>query len=115
MDRHQRRPIREASRPKAGRNGTSDRLGNVSTQADQVFWTAKEWSERTRMPYRSILTAVSRGELESVRPSGRKMGLILISDTSWERWLEAIETRKRIGPRLDELPGNRRLIDLALS
>jgi hypothetical protein len=87
----------------------------VSTQADQVFWTAKEWSERTRMPYRSILTAVSRGELASVRPSGRNNGVILISDGSWERWLEAIETKKRIGPRLTELQGNRRLIDLALN
>jgi hypothetical protein len=67
------------------------------------------------MPYRSILAAVSKGELDSVRPSGRNNGLILISDASWERWLEAIETKKRIGPQLTELPGNRRLIDLALN
>ena len=87
----------------------------MDMQADQVFWTAKEWSERTRMPYRSILAAVSRGELASVRPSGRNNGVILISEDSWERWLEAIETKKRIGPRLTELPGNRRLIDLALN
>ena len=115
MDSHERRPIREAVRPEAGRNGTPPRLGSVGTQADQVFWTAKEWSERTRVPYRSILAAVAKGELASVRPSGRNHGVILISDGSWERWLEAIETKKRIGPRLDELPGNRRLIDLALN
>jgi hypothetical protein len=115
MPSHEGRPIRAAAQHEGDRNGTPPRLGNVSTQADQVFWTAKEWSERTRVPYRSILAAVSKGELASVRPSGRNNGLILISDESWERWLEAIETKKRIAPRLIDLPGGRRLADLALS
>ncbi len=115
MNRHERRPLHEGAECEGDRNGTPRRLGNVSTQADQVFWTAKEWSERTRIPYRAILAAVSKGELSSVRPSGTNNGVILISDGSWERWLDVIETKKRIAPRLTELAGDRRLADLALS
>jgi hypothetical protein len=60
----------------------------VQETSEDKFWSAKEWAMRTRMPYRSILAAAARGDLNAVRPSGRAHGAILISEASWAAWLE---------------------------
>jgi hypothetical protein len=84
-------------------------------QVEQTYWTAREWGERTRIPYRSILAAVAKGELAGIRPSGTNRGCILISEASWERWLVEIEVKKRIPPPLSGPPVARPLSDFALN
>lgn len=88
----------------------------MEPQIDQVFWTAMEWARRTRVPYRSILAAASKGELAAIRPSGTNHGCILISEASWKRWLMEVEMKKRIPPRVPPRPtrSHVQLSDLAL-
>lgn len=84
---------------------------------EETYWSAKEWSERTRVPYRTILAAAARGELEAVRPSRSPNGIVLIAESSWSAWLSASRVRRRGGERVDlrRLPDSRRLSDLTLS
>lgn len=110
-----RRPLRHSAEPEVGRNGIAERPTDMKAQVEQIYWTAREWGERTRIPYRSILAAVAKGELSGVRPSGTNKGCILISEASWERWLAEIDVKKRVPPPLGDLPGDRRLSDLVLS
>ncbi|MGB7587300.1 MAG: hypothetical protein WBM00_01180 [Solirubrobacterales bacterium] len=67
---------------------------------DEKYWTAKEWAMRTRVPYRTILSATARGELAAVRPSGKAHGIILISESSWEAWLDHSRLRVRVPTRV---------------
>jgi hypothetical protein len=72
----------------------------VESPIDERYWTAKEWAQRTRIPYRAILTAAARGELAAVRPSGTGHGAILISESSWSAWLEGVRLGTRIAGRV---------------
>jgi hypothetical protein len=103
---------------RGGRRAARLRLVGVSSPIEETYWTAKEWALRTRFPYRTILGAVSRGELAAVRPSGTAHGVILISESSWGAWI----ARTRLGVRMPERieaslgqRGRRNLSDLALS
>jgi len=89
----------------------------VDSPIEETFWTAKEWSERTRVPYRTILTAAARGELEAVRPSGARHGIVLIAESSWSAWISASRLCRRRTRPLDlrPLPDSRKLSDLSLS
>ena len=80
--------------------------------SDQRYWSAKEWSIRTRIPYRAILAAAARGELVAVRPSGGPHGQLMISESSWSGWIE----RSRVSARvpLSRRTGVRSIRDLAL-
>lgn len=107
---------------KPGRNGRAARLGDVSSPIEETFWTAKEWSERTRVPYRTILAAAARGDLAAVRPSGSPHGIVLISEASWSAWLASSRMGRRSSalglrrlPSSRPRPGSRSLSDLALS
>jgi hypothetical protein len=94
------------------------RLEGVASPIEETFWTARQWSQRTRMPYRSVLRAVSRGELEAVRPSGSANGVILISESAWQHWLGEVGMKRRVGARIQPLSAkdrSRSLSDLALS
>jgi hypothetical protein len=96
----------------------AERLVGVSRPIDEIYWTAKEWAVRTRVPYRTILSAAARGELVAVRPSGTTHGVILISESSWSTWINGTRLRVRIPGRIGApLPmgANRNLSDLALS
>jgi hypothetical protein len=88
----------------------------VESPIDETYWTAKEWSLRTRIPYRTILAAAARGELAAVRPSGTAHGCILISETSWSQWLADKRLRRRGPARIEpsSAGGGRSLSDLAL-
>jgi hypothetical protein len=71
-------------------------------------------------PYALSLGAARRhpGELEAVRPSGGAHGVILISESAWQRWLGQVGMKRRVPARVEELPTNNRprsLSDLALS
>lgn len=94
------------------------RLGDVSSPIDETYWTAKEWAVRTRVPYRTILTAAARGELPAVRPSGSAHGVILIAESAWAAWMEGTRLRVRVPERI-AIPARsvstRDLSDLALS
>jgi hypothetical protein len=89
----------------------------MSSPIEETYWTAKEWAMRTRIPYRTILAAAARAELAAVRPSGRAHGVILISESSWQAWIDGSRLRSRVsGPVI--VPGRRStrsLADLALS
>jgi hypothetical protein len=101
-----------------GRIADGTRLEDVASPIEETFWTARQWSQRTRMPYRSVLRAVSRGELEAVRPSGGANGVILISESAWQRWLGEVGMKRRVGARVEPSPAkdrSRSLSDLALS
>jgi hypothetical protein len=89
----------------------------MSSPIDETYWTAKEWAVRTRIPYRTILKAASRGEVAAVRPSGTAHGVILISESAWSAWIEANPMRVRVsGSLAHSSPASRRsLADLALS
>ncbi len=94
------------------------RLKCVSSPIDEKYWTAKEWAMRTRIPYRTILSAVSRGELAAVRPSGTTHGCIHISESSWSAWIRASRPRVRVPGPLAARAGaeeQRSLAELALS
>jgi hypothetical protein len=100
-----------------GRKRRSKRLGDVSSPIEETYWTAKEWAMRTRIPYRTILSAASRGELAAVRPSGTAHGTILISESSWDAWIERVRMRVSASdriPRSARRP-SRSLSELALS
>ena len=105
--------------PQGGRNHHPSRLESVSTgsSAEQRYWTAKEWAMRTRIPYRTILSAAARGELAALRPSGTAHGCILISEAAWAEWTDRVRLRIRVPGRLGPLPraDRRPLADLALS
>jgi hypothetical protein len=91
---------------------------DVENPIEQTYWTAKEWAVRTRIPYRTILTAAARGELAAVRPSGTAHGVILISESSWAAWIERVRLRTRVPGRVDRRPltaERRSLAELALS
>jgi hypothetical protein len=86
--------------------------------SEETYWTAKEWAMRTRIPYRTILNAASRGELAAVRPSGTAHGCILISESSWAAWIEGVRLRTRVPGRVGghlQTSGHRSLADLALT
>lgn len=109
-------------RGRVGRNRRPVRLGDMESPIEETFWSAKEWSERTRVPYRTILAAAGRGELEALRPSGSPHGIVLISETSWSAWLTTSRLcRSSSGTALRRLPeprrrsGPRGLSDLSLS
>jgi hypothetical protein len=89
----------------------------VESPIDEKYWTAKEWAIRTRMPYRTILSAAARGELSAVRPSGTAHGVILISESSWASWLQASQLKTRVPGRVSDLRSAsvRPLSELALS
>lgn len=89
----------------------------VDSPIEETFWSAKEWSERTRVLYRTILAAAARGELEAVRPSGAPHGVVLIAESSWSAWISASRLRRRRSGRVDlrRLPDSRDLSDLRLS
>jgi excisionase family DNA binding protein len=99
------------------RNGSGHRLVGVESPIEETYWTAKEWAQRTRVPYRTILAAAARGELEAVRPSGTAHGAVLISESSWSAWLRASRLRSRPPIRIAGRRGGegRSLSDLALS
>lgn len=73
---------------------------------------------RTRIPYRTILSAAARGELAAVRPSGTAHGCILISESSWADWIEGVRLRTRVPGRVPQRPQSaerRSLAELTLS
>jgi hypothetical protein len=72
---------------------------------------------RTRVPYRTILAAASRGELAALRPSGTGHGCILISESAWVQWTEGVRVRVRVSGRVGPRPPGRgrSLDDLALT
>jgi hypothetical protein len=86
--------------------------------SEEVYWTAKEWALRTRVPYRTILSAAAHGELAAIRPSGTAHGVILISESSWQAWMDrarlTVRTPTRIGPSRPR-GGDGSLQNLALS
>jgi hypothetical protein len=101
-----------------GRNRSPQRLMDVERPIEEKYWTAKEWAMRTRIPYRTILSAAARGELAAVRPSGTAHGCILISESSWAAWIEGARLRIRVPGRVDRQPQARQrrsLAELALS
>ena len=73
---------------------------------------------RTRVPYRTILSAAARGELSAVRPSGSAYGVILIAESAWAEWMDGTRLRVRV-PESIPVPARstytRDLSDLALS
>jgi hypothetical protein len=90
----------------------------VSSPIEETFWTAKEWAVRTRVPYRTILSAAARGELGAVRPSGTAYGVILISESNWAAWLDGSRLRVRLHEHIASsrtTSAGRSLSDLALS
>jgi hypothetical protein len=89
----------------------------VESPIEETYWTPKEWSAHTRIPYRTILAAVGRGELAAVRPSGANKGVILISESSWQSWVDGSHLRTRVPGRMTAAPHGRSrpLADLALS
>jgi hypothetical protein len=94
------------------------RLEGMQRASEETYWTAKEWAMRTRIPYRTILAAAARGELAALRPSGTAHGCILISESSWEAWIDGVALRVRVPGRITrrELrPPERSLGDLILS
>jgi hypothetical protein len=94
------------------RNALADRLDHVGHSIDDTFWTAKEWARRTRFPYRTILAAAARGELEAVRPSGTASGVILISEAAWSTWMKQIRLKVGVPERVpDRLRPQRRSLD----
>lgn len=88
----------------------------MSGPIEETWWTAKEWAARTRVPYRTILTAAARGDLAAVRPSGRAGGIVLISESSWTAWLEGarLPVRLKAGAGPERRRDGRDLSDLAL-
>ena len=86
----------------------------VQETSEDKFWSAKEWAMRTRMPYRSILAAAARGDLNAVRPSGTTHGAILISESSWAAWLERNTLAAPTSTVRRIRPGAKQLGDLAL-
>lgn len=68
--------------------------------APEPMRTAKELAELTRISYRTILNAVNKGELESVRFSGSQRGTIYIADSAYERWIAKNRTQTVIKGRL---------------
>lgn len=101
-----------------GRIRPGERLKGVKSPIEDTYWTAKEWAMRTRIPYRTILSAAARGELAAVRPSGTAHGAILISESSWSAWMKEVRLRRRVPGRVDRSPrvaDRRSLADLALS
>jgi hypothetical protein len=92
------------------------RLAIQKAMIEETHWTAKEWAERTRIPYRSILAAVASGQLAAVRPSGTVHGCILITESSWAAWMQEIEVRRRVPGRVPPRPkpSRRQLADLVL-
>lgn len=102
-----------------GRIDPDSRLRGVSKESpdEQRYWTAKEWAMRTRIPYRTILSAAARGELVALRPSGTAHGCILISESAWAEWTDRVRLRIRVPGRVGPLPraDRRPLTDLALS
>ncbi len=71
---------------------------------------------RTRIPYRTILSAASRGELLALRPSGTAHGIILISESSWSIWIQGVGLPIRVPGRIapDRRGPARPLSELAL-
>lgn len=113
---HYPRACRTRSRCAPGRNWPRERLVRMGSPIEEIYWTAKEWSIRTRVPYRTILAAAARGELDAVRPSGRSHGCILISERGWDAWMRGSRLRSRhlagVGAR--QTAETRSLADLAL-
>lgn len=73
---------------------------------------------RTRIPYRAILSAAAQGELAAVRPSGTAHGVILISESSWEAWIDRLRLTVSVPTRVSRSRPNGRgasLDDLKLS
>jgi hypothetical protein len=106
------------SEPGGGRNRPAKRLIDVESPIEEKYWTAKEWAMRTRIPYRTILSAAARGELAAVRPSGTAHGCILISESSWADWIEGVRLRTRVPGRVPQRPQSaerRSLAELTLS
>lgn len=97
-----------------GRKHTPFRLMRVEEPSENKFWTAKEWAMKTRMPYRSILAAAARGEINAVRPSGTAHGAILISEASWAAWLERNSVAAPASRVRRARAGAKQLGDLAL-
>jgi hypothetical protein len=100
-----------------GRNACRERLRDMGQAIEETYWTAKEWSLRTRIPYRTILAAVSRDELPAARPSGTAHGCIHISESSWSLWMRRTRPPVRVPGRIGSFsPGQeqRPLRDLAL-
>lgn len=87
-------------------------MSTKEQHAGERFWSAKEWSMRTRIPYRAILAAAARGELIAVRPSGSPHGQLMISESSWDGWIEGTRVRARLP--LSRQAGARSIRDLAL-
>jgi len=90
----------------------------VGSPIDETYWTAKEWAMRTRVPYRTILSAAARGELAAVRPSGSAHGVILIAESAWAEWMDGARLRVRVPapiPTRARSTSTRDLSDLALS
>jgi hypothetical protein len=83
-----------------------------SPPATERFWTAKEWSQRSRISYRTILAAAARGELVALRPSRAARGQILISEANWQAWLEGSPLRVRV--TRPEVAGSQDLAELAI-
>lgn len=100
-----------------GRISSRQRLGGVQSAIEERYWTAKEWALRTRIPYRTILSAAARGELMALRPSGTQHGAILISESHWSDWIKGVRLSRRVPGRV-ERPGrgvdSRSLSELAL-
>ncbi|HET7445395.1 MAG TPA: hypothetical protein VFJ57_12115 [Solirubrobacterales bacterium] len=72
----------------------------MSSPIEETYWTAKEWSARTRVPYRTILAAAAHGELAAIRPSGSANGLILISESAWTAWTRGARLRVKVPERI---------------
>lgn len=64
--------------------------------SEEIYWTAKKWALETRIPYRTILRAAASGELAAIRPSGTAHGVILISESSWEAWIDRARLTVRV-------------------
>jgi hypothetical protein len=63
--------------------------GNIETIADEIHLTATEWSKRTGLPYRGLLSAIKSGELIAYRPAGAVRGSFYISAEDFRGWLDS--------------------------
>ncbi len=72
----------------------------MGREIEETYWTAKEWALATRIPYRTILAAVSHGELVASRPSGTDHGSIHISESSWSVWIRRTRAVGKVGAPL---------------
>lgn len=83
-------------------------------QKIEFHFTAKEWAEKSGLPYRAILKATHSGELTAYRPGGGTRGVIYISNRDFNEWRDSIKVLQKIPQRIAAGPygGVRSTFDL---